>query len=152
VSSPKIEVFFLYNAVTGVPLVGQVGLTFVSYKDDLGTNLTPPVIAEVGGPGLGGGAYWFAPIFTDLARGIVYVVDTPNGSVPTYFSRFMRPEDWNDPAGTPRFLMRAWHYIGAGSPSFVYWTVMGAPDLAAAQAPVPAAELTDILVAYSYPV
>jgi hypothetical protein len=145
-ASPKLEVFFLYNATTGAPLTGQTGLTFTSYKNDLGTNLAQPTISE-----LGGGAYGFTPVFADLARGITYLVNT-NGAVPAYFSRFMRPEDWNDPAGTPRFMMRAWRFVP--TTKYVYWTVTGAPDLSGAQAPSPEVypdTITDIVVAYTYP-
>jgi len=88
-SSPKIEVFFLYNASTGVPLTGAVP-TFDTYKDDLGFNLTQPAITEIGG-----GAYGFTPdITTNPDRGVVYVVNGTISAMPQRLARFIRPEDY----------------------------------------------------------
>lgn len=88
-ASPKIEVFFLYNASTGAPLTGVVPV-FETYKDDLGTNLTQPAITEIGG-----GAYKFTPdITTNPNRGIVYVIDGTAAASPRRVARFVRPEDY----------------------------------------------------------
>jgi hypothetical protein len=87
--SPKIEVFFLYNATTQAPLTGATP-TFDTYRDDLGTVLTPPAITEIGG-----GAYKFTPdITTNPNRGIVYIVDGGVSASPRRVSRFVRPEDF----------------------------------------------------------
>lgn len=86
-ASPKIEVFFVFDATTGLPLAGLTP-TFLSYTDDLGAGLTPPAISEIGG-----GAYKFTPAF-NASRGIVYVIAT--GGNPTYACKFMRPEDYTD--------------------------------------------------------
>lgn len=48
----------------------------------------------------------------------------------------------------PKFVMRAYHTIAPIG--YVYWTVDGAPDGTAAQAPYPAIELIDIVVVRSY--
>ncbi len=88
-SSPKIEVFFLYDATTQAPLTGATP-TFDTYKDDLGTNLTQPTISEIGG-----GAYKFTPdITTSPNRGIVYIVDGGASASPRRVARFVRPEDF----------------------------------------------------------
>ncbi|NDD85136.1 hypothetical protein EBZ38_12805 [bacterium] len=88
-ASPKIEVIFLYNEITGSPITGA-SFTFETYKDNTGANITPPSITEIGG-----GAYSFTPSFT-TDKGIVYVLraDT-SGATPKRVSRYMRPEDWN---------------------------------------------------------
>lgn len=86
-SSPKLEVLFVFNATTGLPQAGLT-LTFSTYKDDQGNNLTQPTITEIGG-----GAYKFTPVFSDATKGIVYIVAT--GANPAYLMRYMRPEDWN---------------------------------------------------------
>lgn len=81
----------LLNPSTGAPLTGAAGAcSFATYKDDQGTNLTPPSISEVGG-----GIYKFVPTLpADPARGLVYVIST-GGNVPGYVWRYVRPEDWN---------------------------------------------------------
>lgn len=87
-TSPKIEVFFLYDN-TGAPLTGATP-TFDTYKDDLGSNLTQPSISEIGG-----GAYKFTPdITTNPNRGIAYVVDGGVSSNPRRLARYVRPEDY----------------------------------------------------------
>lgn len=89
-ASPKIEVFFLYNESTGTPLTGQVGLlTFDTYVNDLGAAVTQPSFTEIGG-----GAYFFTPVFANPNRGIVYIVNSGAGATPARVARFMRPEDW----------------------------------------------------------
>lgn len=88
-ASPKIQAFAVFDPITGLPLTGIAGsLTFTTYKNDLGVNLTQPVISEVGG-----GLYKFTPVFADLDRAIVYVLST-SGNSPGYLSQLMRPEDW----------------------------------------------------------
>lgn len=88
-ASPKIEVIFIYNEITGAPVTGAT-FTFETYKDHTGVNLTAPSITEIGG-----GAYCFTPSFT-TDKGIVYILrtDTANAT-PKRVSRYMRPEDWN---------------------------------------------------------
>lgn len=88
-ASPKIEVFFLYDASTGAPLTGA-SPTFDTYKDDLGADLAQPTISEIGG-----GAYKFTPdLTTDPARGIVYIVDGGASAAPRRQARYVRPEDF----------------------------------------------------------
>lgn len=88
-ASPKIEVIFLYNETTGSPVTGAT-LTFETYKDNTGANVTPPSVTEIGG-----GAYSFTPTFT-ANKGIVYVLRTDtSGATPKRMARYMRPEDWN---------------------------------------------------------
>jgi hypothetical protein len=88
-TSPKLEVFFLYDATTGSPLTGATPV-FDTYKDDLGVNLTQPAITEIGG-----GAYKFTPdITTNPNRGIVYVVDGGASASPRRVARYCRPEDF----------------------------------------------------------
>lgn len=88
-ASPKLEVFFLYNASTGAPLTGATP-AFTTYKDETGTNVTQPSISE-----LAGGAYAFTPSFPSASHGIFYVVDGGATAAPRYAGRYMRPEDWN---------------------------------------------------------
>jgi hypothetical protein len=88
-ASPKVEVFFAYDSVTGLPKPGLVP-TFSSYTTEAGVAIVPqPSITDVGG-----GAYEFTPVFADPAHGIIYQVAT--GASPGYWGRYMRPEDWND--------------------------------------------------------
>lgn len=87
--SPTAETFFVFNISDGTPLTGAAGgMSFDTYKDDTGTNLTPPTIFEIGG-----GAYGFSPTFTP-GRGIVYVLSTGASGNPQKLSRYMRPEDY----------------------------------------------------------
>lgn len=89
-ASPKLEVFFIYNLATGAPQTGIAGITFDTYKNDLGVNVANPTISEIGG-----GAYGFTPVFADPARAIVYVINVNNVAYsPQRVARFMRPEDW----------------------------------------------------------
>lgn len=88
--SPQIEVLFFYDLSTGAPLTGLTPV-FEFYKDDLGANLTPPTITEIGG-----GAYKFTPAFpADPLRAVIYVVDAGATANPRRQARFVRPEDWN---------------------------------------------------------
>lgn len=86
--SPQIEVFSVFDD-DGVPLAGVVGdMSFATYKDDSGTNVTPPSITEIGG-----GIYKFTPAFpVDTTKGVVYMLQT--GHNPAYYSRYVRREDW----------------------------------------------------------
>lgn len=88
-ASPKAEVFFLYDPATGGPKTG-VTVTFDTYKDTSGSNVSQPSITEIGG-----GAYMFVPVFADLSKGIVYVVNAGSTAAPQRQARYMRPEDWN---------------------------------------------------------
>jgi hypothetical protein len=86
-SSPKIQVFFLYDLATGLPLTGATP-TFSTYKDDTGSNLAQPAISEIGG-----GSYKFTPTFpTD--KGIACVIDGGASANPRYVASYMRPEDF----------------------------------------------------------
>lgn len=95
-TSPRLEVLFFYDASTGAPLTG-LSPSFTSYRNDLGTSLTPPTITEIGG-----GAYGFTPVFSDPARAIAYVAYGGSGSAPRY-SRLMRSEDWAADSATATF-------------------------------------------------
>lgn len=104
-------IFSVYNSVTGAPITGAAGsMSFTTYKDDLGTNLSAPAITEVGG-----GLYKFVPTFT-LGRIICFILNTGNN--PTYLAGSIRPEDFS-----------AWSF--APSPAAfvfaVYDAVTGAP-------------------------
>lgn len=86
-SSPKIEVFFLFDVGSGEPKE-SLSPTFTTYVDTSGVAILPqPSIDEVGG-----GAYKFQPTFADKTKGIIYVIET--GASPAYVMRHMRPEDW----------------------------------------------------------
>ena len=89
-ASPKMEVFFLFNDATDAPKTGQTGLSFDSYKDEAGTDVSPqPAIVEIGG-----GAYGFTPAFPSSSHGICYVLNCGSGVFPTHVTRYMRSEDW----------------------------------------------------------
>jgi len=98
-ASPHVEVFYLFDAL-GAPVAGKaIGpgaaqIHFLTYKNEAGTDVAQPVITEVGG-----GAYKFTPVFADTTHGITYIVST-GGSNPITWSRYMRPEDWNDDLAT----------------------------------------------------
>jgi hypothetical protein len=47
------------------------------------------------------------------------------------------------------FMMRAYRTTPPGG--YIYWEVEDAPDITAAQAPIPAIELTDIVTSHAYP-
>lgn len=84
-ASPHIEVFFIYDG-SGNPVTGG-NPSFLTYKDDQGTDLSQPSITEIGG-----GAYKFTPVF-GANRGIVYIVATDG--TPSRVANFLRPEDYN---------------------------------------------------------
>lgn len=91
--SPKIIGFFILDPVTGAPLTGLTP-TFVSYKNETGSDLSHPSFVEVGG-----GAYYFSPAFV-AGHTIFYLVST--GGAPAYLSGILRPEDFNtDNVDTP---------------------------------------------------
>jgi len=91
VGSPTTEVFFVYNLADGTPLTGAAaGMSFDTYKNSSGTNITPqPTITEIGG-----GAYGFTPSFSDANHGTVYVLNTGTNGNPARVARYMRPEDY----------------------------------------------------------
>ena len=90
-NSPIYESFTIYSNATGLPVTGAAGgFTFNTYKDSSGGSPAQPSIVE-----LGGGDYGFIPVFADPTKGITYTIQSPAGSSPAYFSRYMRPEDWN---------------------------------------------------------
>jgi hypothetical protein len=88
-SSPKIEVFFVYNDA-GEPLPGLTP-TFDVYKSDLGVDLSQPTITEIGTSG----AYKFTPnVTSDVTKGIAYVVNCGATAWPRRLARYIRPEDF----------------------------------------------------------
>lgn len=86
-ASPKIVSFFIFDPTTGNPVTGQT-MTFVTYKNELGTNVSQPTIIEIGG-----GAYYFTPVFTG-SHGIAYCIDCGVGANPAKVSGYLRPEDY----------------------------------------------------------
>ena len=88
-NSPKLETFVVFKPAINLPWPGHTGMAFTTYITDLGVPVAQPSIVEIGG-----GMYGFTPVFASAVRGISYILDT-NGANPTYFSRYMRPEDWN---------------------------------------------------------
>jgi hypothetical protein len=87
-ASPKIISFMVFNGA-GAPLAGVAGsLSFSSYKDETGANLSQPTIVEIGG-----GAYYFTPVYT-ANHGISYVINT-GANNPLYVAGYTRPEDFN---------------------------------------------------------
>ena len=93
-NSPRLVVFFSFDATTGAPALDVTGQAFSHYKDDLGHDIAPPTILT-----LGGNAYGFLPVFADPARGISYNINandpsTPGATLPLYVSGYLRPEDW----------------------------------------------------------
>lgn len=85
--SPKIVVFWLYDASTGAPLAGQTPV-FTTYKDDLGVDVSQPAISAIGG-----GAYKFTPVFSS-GRGIAFSISSGSTALPLYQSGYLRPEDY----------------------------------------------------------
>lgn len=93
-SSSTDETFFVYNISDGTPLTGgSSGMSFDTYKDEDGVNVSQPAIFEIGG-----GAYGFTPVFS--GKGIAYVLNTGTGGNPVRLNRYMRPEDYY-PDGIP---------------------------------------------------
>jgi hypothetical protein len=86
-SSPRLEVFFLFESDGVTPLTGHTGMTFTTYKNDLGDDLAQPTVTEIGG-----GAYKFTILYPD-DRGVIYVLDT-DGANPAAITRFARVEDY----------------------------------------------------------
>jgi len=86
-TSPKIVVFFLYDASTGAPKAGETPV-FATYKDDLGSNVSQPAISAIGG-----GAYKFTPAFT-TGRGIAFNISSGSTALPLYQGGYLRPEDY----------------------------------------------------------
>lgn len=89
--SPQIEVFLVFDKSTGLPVAGRLSdLSFSSYTDETGSNVTPqPTFSEIGN-----GAYKFTPSFPSSSHGIMYVVNTGTNTANPYVYRYMRPEDW----------------------------------------------------------
>lgn len=85
--SPKIVVFWLYNASTGAPQAGETPV-FSVYKDNLGNNMAQPAITAIGG-----GAYKFTPVF-DTGEGIAFSINSGSTAEPVYQSGYLRPEDY----------------------------------------------------------
>lgn len=91
-ASPHLKTFAVYNPSTGAPLAGVLGsLSFVVYKDDLGVNVTPPSITEIGG-----GLYAFTPALSASPLRAVAWIITTGGNLPAYVDGAARPEDWNE--------------------------------------------------------
>lgn len=88
-ASPKSISFVVFNNATGLPLTGFAGsLTFLTYKDETGADLTQPSIIEEGG-----GFYSFTPTFTTNHK-INYVISTSTALPGTVWGT-LRPEDFN---------------------------------------------------------
>lgn len=86
-ATPNPEVLFVYDGATGAPYTGlATALSFTTYKDDTGANVTPPTITKVTD-----GIFKFTPVFSGHA--IYYIVST--GQAPLYLARYMRPEEAN---------------------------------------------------------
>ena len=105
-ASPRVEVFIVLDAA-GTPVTGAT-ITFSTYKNTAGANLAQPAITEIGG-----GAYMFTPVFLDPTKGIVYVADTGAGHLPRYYTRYIRPEDW-DLDDVRQFLTGKWQIFTSG--------------------------------------
>ena len=105
-ASPRAEVFTVLDAA-GTPVTGAT-VVFLTYKNTAGVNLAQPAITEIGG-----GAYMFAPLFADPTKGIVYVADTGAGHLPRYYTRYIRPEDW-DLDAVRQFLTGKWTIFTTG--------------------------------------
>jgi hypothetical protein len=88
-SSPKNFAFTVYDPATGLPKNGIVGqLSFITYVDDTGVNVTPPAISAVAG-----GGYQFTPTFpTD--HGIYFEIAVAGGYMPLVVPGYLRPEDY----------------------------------------------------------
>lgn len=87
-ASPQIIVFTIFDSSNN-PLTGQAGLmSFTTYKNEIGTNLSAPTIVEVGG-----GAYKFTPTFA-TNHGIAWVINTGAGANPPSLFGYIRPEDF----------------------------------------------------------
>jgi hypothetical protein len=85
-SSPKNFVFTVLDPATGLPKTG-LSLSFVTYKDETGANVSPPSISNI----TGSGGYAFTPVFP-TNHGIYFEINT--GNVPTIVSGYLRPEDY----------------------------------------------------------
>ena len=90
-ATPTPEIFFVFDAITGAPKAGLVGtLTFSSYKDEAGSDITPPTFTQIAA-----GIYKFTPSFANPGvHGIVYLINCGAGSNPPYIGRYMRSEDY----------------------------------------------------------
>jgi hypothetical protein len=112
-ASPKYEAFALFNQTTGAPLTGQASLmSFLTYKDTSGTNLSQPTIVEIGG-----GWYGFIPTLpVDTSKGIVYILDTGTNGNPTQVSRYIRQEDYYTDVlqDLAQFEMGNWEVVTTG--------------------------------------
>jgi len=88
-ASPTPEVFTVYDN-TGTPLPGVAGgMSFLTYVTEAGVAITPqPTIVDIGG-----GLYKFTPTVPPSGHGTCYVLST--GHQPAFYSRFIRPEDYN---------------------------------------------------------
>lgn len=66
-------------------------MSFATYTDETGASVSQPTIHEVGG-----GAYYFTPVFPSASHGITYVLTcgTSTNVTPTHIARYMRPEDY----------------------------------------------------------
>lgn len=91
-ATPKPEIIFVYNAVTGAPLSGNAGsMSFDCYKDETGSAIGPPAITEIGSTGV----YKFTPVFSSPGvHGIVYILNNGASAAPRRIARYMRSEDY----------------------------------------------------------
>jgi hypothetical protein len=109
-ASPRYEVFFAYDLATGVPLTGAAGgMSFDTYKDETGTNLSQPAITEIGG-----GAYKFLPTFASTSHGVVYVLNLGTGAAPARVARYARNEDFASEDGLQFQMARCKIFVSGG--------------------------------------
>lgn len=90
-SSPKNFVFTVYDPATGLPKSGIVGqLSFRTYVDETGSNVTPPSISAIGG---GSGGYQFTPVFP-ADHGLYFEIQVAGGYLPLIVSGYLDPRDY----------------------------------------------------------
>jgi hypothetical protein len=88
-ASPRREIYLATNATSGAPLSGLTP-TFLTYKDETGTNLTQPSITEVGTTGI----YMFTPTL-QINHIIVYVIDNGASAANRYEWGTIRAEEYD---------------------------------------------------------
>lgn len=105
-------VFSVYNPTTGAPIVGVAGsMSFLTFKDDLGNNVSAPTIVEVGG-----GLYKFTPAFA-IGRAQCFVISA-GSNLPQFLAGSVRPEDFSQWAfaPSPAILVFGIYDLVSGSP------------------------------------
>jgi len=87
-ASPRTYQFAIFDVNTGAPLPGQTP-SFVTYCDETGLDITPPVIHEIKG-----GLYYFIPTFRSN-HALAAMIDLGAGSLSRYWIVNERPEDYD---------------------------------------------------------